>query len=394
MTDISSNTKVLFVITKSNWGGAQRYVFDLATSLPKDTFDVAVAFGGTGVAGAAAGRLAERLAEQNIRTIFIPEFGRDVSVRNDWRALLALVNILKKEKPDVVHLNSSKAGGIGALAGRVARIKHIVFTSHGLAYDEDRGRLARASIWLATWMTFVLCTQAIVISKDTYRRARALPFCAKKIHLIYNGLQPLEFLSKAESKKELTARFNLGSPELRLNLGAPWIGTLGELTKNKGLRYLVGAASILRKKGIDFILCIIGEGDDRPILETLIKESGVEDCVHLAGFVPEGHTYLKAFDIYTLTSVKEGLPYVLLEAGQAGLAAVASKIPGNLDIIDENISGLLFESKNQEQLATKLELLLKNDDVRNTVAEHLHDKVQKEFSLAQMLARTIAVYRL
>ena len=73
MRDISSNTKVLFVITKSNWGGAQRYVFDLATALPPEQFDVAVAFGGTGVAGAAPGRLAEMLAEQNIRTIFIPE---------------------------------------------------------------------------------------------------------------------------------------------------------------------------------------------------------------------------------------------------------------------------------------------------------------------------------
>jgi len=156
----------------------------------------------------------------------------------------------------------------------------------------------------------------------------------------------LLFLSKAESRTELAPRFNLGSPELRLNLGAPWIGTLGELTKNKGLRYLIGAASLLRKKEIDFVMCIVGEGEERHLLENLIKENNLEDCVHLAGFVPEGSRYLKAFDIYTLTSVKEGLPYVLLEAGQAGVATVASKIPGNVDIIDENISGLLFESKN------------------------------------------------
>jgi glycosyltransferase involved in cell wall biosynthesis len=113
----------------------------------------------------------------------------------------------------------------------------------------------------------------------------------------------------------------------------------------------------------------------------------------LAGFVPEAYRYLKAFDIYTLASVKEGLPYVLLEAGQAGLAAVASKIPGNVDIIDENISGLLFESKNKEQLATKLELLIKNPDMRERLAQNLHQKVEKEFSLKRMVEETITVYK-
>jgi glycosyltransferase involved in cell wall biosynthesis len=137
----------------------------------------------------------------------------------------------------------------------------------------------------------------------------------------------------------------------------------------------------------------VGEGDERQLLETAVREHKLEDCIYLAGFVPEAYRYLKAFDIYTLASVKEGLPYVLLEAGQAGLAAVASKIPGNVDIIDENISGLLFESKNKEQLATKLELLIKNPDMRERLAQNLHQKVEKEFSLKRMVEETITVYK-
>jgi glycosyltransferase involved in cell wall biosynthesis len=205
-------------------------------------------------------------------------------------------------------------------------------------------------------------------------------------------LPSLKFLSKTEAQKELAQRFNLSSGLPRLNLKAPWIGTLGELTKNKGLRYLVGAASLFRKKEIPFVMCIVGEGEERQLLEDMIHEHSLEDCVYLAGFVPEGHKYLKAFDIYTLTSVKEGLPYVLLEAGQAGLASVASKIPGNVDIIDENISGFLFESKNKEQLATKLELLIKNDELRKKVAEQLERKVEAEFTLARMVDKTIETY--
>jgi glycosyltransferase involved in cell wall biosynthesis len=377
--------KILYVITKSNWGGAQRYVYDLATTLPEAEFDVSVAFGGTGGAGEDAGHLDRLLKEKHIRTIFIPEMGRDISVRDDWHAFQTLLRIFKTEQPDIIHLNSSKVGGLGSVAGRIAGIKNIVFTSHGLAWDEDRGLFARISIWLATWGTFLLCTSVIVISKDNYRRARTLPFCRRKIRLVYNGLRALEFLNRTESREALALG---GSSPIR---GAD-IVTLGELTRNKGLRYLVAAARILRQKNIEFSLTVIGEGEDRPLLQKAIKEHQLQDCVRLAGFLPDGYRYLKAFDIYVSASVKEGLPYVLLEAAQASLAVVASKIPGNTDIVDEGVSGLLFQPKNAAQLAVKLELLIKNKELRKKLAENLHKKVTAEFSLAHMLRETEMLY--
>ncbi len=376
--------KILYVITKSNWGGAQRYVYDLSTNLPDEEFDVGVVLGGTGSAGAQTGQLARLLQEKNIRTIFVPEMGRDISVLNDWRTFQALLHIFKTEGPNIIHLNSSKAGGLGALAGRLARIEKIIFTSHGLAWDEDRGVLARMGIRLATWGTFLLCTNVIVISKDTYKRARSLPFCKRKIRLIYNGLRTLVFLNKTESREALAYTSSAR--------GAVSLVTLGELTKNKGLRYLIGAAHLLRKKEIDFELFIIGEGEDRSQLQKTIQEHQLEDHVRLVGFLPDGYRYLKAFDIYVSASVKEGLPYVLLEAAEASLAVVASKIPGNTDIVDEGISGLLFESKNAPQLAVKLELLIKNKEFRDKLAETLHKKVQAQFSLPRMLGEIQKLY--
>src|SRR3990167_2305563 len=106
--------KILFVITKSNWGGAQRYVYDLATALHKGQFEVVVAFGGTGEAGAHPGLLAERLKEVGVRTIFIESFTRDIGIFRDVSAFFELLRVIKKERPDVLHLNSSKAGGIGS----------------------------------------------------------------------------------------------------------------------------------------------------------------------------------------------------------------------------------------------------------------------------------------
>ena len=113
--------KVTYVITKSNWGGAQRYVFDLATNLPKEQFEVAVALGGDGL-------LAKKLQERNTSIYRSISLGRDISIGKDIRSFFELYRLFKKERPDVVHLNSSKAGGIGALAARVAGIKKIIFT--------------------------------------------------------------------------------------------------------------------------------------------------------------------------------------------------------------------------------------------------------------------------
>src|SRR3989338_7813734 len=93
--------KILFVITKSNWGGAQRYVFDLATHLPKEEFEVVVALGGMGL-------LAQKLQAEGTMIYHSEWLGRDISVGKDIKSFLELYRLFKKERPDVVHLNSSK----------------------------------------------------------------------------------------------------------------------------------------------------------------------------------------------------------------------------------------------------------------------------------------------
>src|SRR5688572_22606349 len=113
--------KILYIITKSNWGGAQKYVHDLATGLPKEQFDVAVAFGHASPEATQAkrgtGSLKERLDVAGIRTISIPRLGRDIQLIDESAVFFSLVKLIRNEKPDVIHLNSPKIGGLGALAG-------------------------------------------------------------------------------------------------------------------------------------------------------------------------------------------------------------------------------------------------------------------------------------
>ncbi|MDZ4205702.1 MAG: glycosyltransferase family 4 protein [Patescibacteria group bacterium] len=372
--------KILYGITKSNFGGAQRYVFDLATEAKKLGHDVAVALGGTGLASAPAGRLEHQLREANVRIIFVKSFMRDISLWRDIYSLFELIKIIRQEKPDVIHLNSSKAGGVGSVAARITRVKKIIFTSHGLAYDEDRGLIAKGLMWLATWATFLFAHHVIVISKDTYERARKLPFCRNKIHLIYNGISNIATKSREDARKEL----NVTSP---LSILA-----IGELTKNKGYKYLIQAIDDLRQRGKNIPLYIMGDGEERPALEKLISEKGLIDRVHLLGFVHNGSSYLKAFDIFTLTSVKEGLPYVLLEAAQAELTVIGSDVPGITDIIENGINGILVPPRDSEAILSSLILLQDNSDLRARLGTNLKHSIQENFSFERMVEETLELY--
>jgi glycosyltransferase involved in cell wall biosynthesis len=308
--------KVLFVITKSNWGGAQVYVYTLATNLKKQGVEVVVALGGTGKKSATQGLLAERLTETGVRTIFIQSLTRDVSVFREFRVLNELIRIIKVERPNVLHLNSSKAGGMGALAGRLCGVHNIIFTAHGWAFRERRSPIARALIWLASWATVLLSHNVIVVSKKDYGDAPVL-FSRRKISMIHNGIgMPLQLGSGEIIRKAFPA-------------GAHITGTIGELNKNKNQIALIEEA---RKNPLMFV-AIVGEGETRAMLEAKIREYGLSDRVKLFGFSP-ARDVLKGFDEFALPSLKEGLPYVLLEARAAGLPIRANRVGGVSEILD------------------------------------------------------------
>lgn len=318
-----SKRKVLFLITKSNWGGAQKYVFDLATALPKDRFEAVVALGGTGAQGAKEGLLAKKLADASIRTIFISSFMRDISLSKELASFGEIWNLLKQEKPDVMHLNSSKAAGVGALAGRMYGIKNIIFTAHGWPYRETRNPLAKILIWLFSWLTALLSHKVICVSDYDLAEARAMPGISKKAVRIYNGLDT-KFSSELLPGDYVRDRF---PPGVHI------IGTIGELNNNKNQIELIERAN----RDPNMYVAICGAGENRLFLQKKIDEYKLNNRVILFGFV-EPRMVLKGFDTFALPSLKEGLPYVLLEARAAGLPIVANRVGGVSEAMDKPLS--------------------------------------------------------
>jgi len=293
--------KILYVITKSNWGGAQRYVYDLATNLPEGRFEPVVVAGGTGTLNA-------KLLEKHIRVISIERLERNIHLFDDIAVFAALVKLFLREKPDIIHLNSSKIGGIGALAGRITRVPRIIFTAHGWAFNEPRNPVAKRLIRFLSWITVLLSHHTITVSKHDKRSAGAMPFIAEKISCVYNGISDKNPMTREEARALL-----LGGHHIKPSKETVWIGTVGELTGNKGLPYAIKACAQLKtENSFHFVYIIVGDGSDKYKLANLIKTYELEEQVALVGFKKEAASLIPAFDMFLLPSVKEGLPYVLL----------------------------------------------------------------------------------
>jgi glycosyltransferase involved in cell wall biosynthesis len=142
------------------------------------------------------------------------------------------------------------------------------------------------------------------------------------------------------------------------------IGTIAELHPNKGLPYLINAFTSVVMQYPQTALIIIGDGQDQPALHLLIKEKKLEQSVFLAGYMDHAAEYLKAFNIFVLPSLKEGLPYAILEAGCASLPVVATTVGGIPEIIEDMRSGVLVQPKNIRELSHALSFMIEHPDER------------------------------
>ncbi|MCK5027113.1 MAG: glycosyltransferase [Candidatus Pacebacteria bacterium] len=373
--------KILYVITKSNWGGAQRYVYDLATEVSKKSaFDISVALGGSGT-------LKKRLEEKKIPVISLSSLERNIKPTSDVKVFFELISLFRKEKPDVIHLNSSKTGVIGALSGRIMGCKKILFTAHGWAHTEERPLYQKVFIKTLHWFTVVLSHKTITVSEKTKNELADTPFVKNKLIVIHNGITEPNFYERDISREKISGQ------NRRLPNNAFVIGTIAELHKNKGLVYAIEAFSSLleKEKRKNVYLVLIGSGEEKKDLHDLVKQKNIggqtiffeSNCAN---------KYLKAFDVFILPSIKEGLPYTILEAGLAKLPVVASYVGGIHEIIEDKRNGFLIQPRNTYELQKKLEFLLHNKQEGVVLGEKLFKHVKTHFSTQTMVEKTIVHY--
>ncbi len=408
MTDDTrkNKKKALYIITKSVWAGAGKYVYDLAKGLPSNEFEVFVAGGGKGA-------LAQKLEKTGIPYFEIKHFQRDISLAGDILAFFEIIALLFKTRPDIVHVSSSKAGGLAGAAIFIYRIIALqatsyrlkaIFTAHGWAFAEKRSSAQIRLIKFASRLTCLFYNKVICVSEfDRELAIKNKITGKKKLTTIHNGIKIEEYPFLTKEK----ARAGIMNHESRIkNADGIWIGTIGEFTKNKGHTFLIDAISNLQSSIPSFRCILIGFGEEKEELESRIKNYELSDKIFLVENLENAPMCLKAFDIFVLPSLKEGLPYTLLEAGLAMLPVVASNVGGIPEIIkipstnstsslqtgSGQATGLLADPGNSEELKNKIEKIIENPALKSAMAYALWEKICQEFRFEQMLQKTTDVY--
>lgn len=344
------------------------------------SFEVTVAFGGHGM-------LAEKLEAAGIRTMTIQNFQRNIHPLKELRTLRELYTLLKTEKPDIVHLNSSKAGLTGSIVARICRVPHIIFTIHGWSFLEPRNIVWKTATWCGSYLTMLFVHKAIPISQYDIAHAHMPAVRHKYTEVIYNAVPTIPFLSQDE------ARVALVGDEAQRHENDLWLITTAELHPKKNLTTAIEAVIQHNKTHTQKIYyLIIGDGILRETLKKQIAAFASEQHIQLLGYMQEARMYLRAADIFLLPSKQEGLPYALLEAGQARLPTIASDVCGIPEVITNKENGMLINPHKSESIAVALKALTESPQIRQQYGEALAKTIQSNHAIEHMAEKTKKAY--
>lgn len=382
--------KILLLVTQTKWGGAQKYVLELAKFLKKYN-QVHIAFGETANLN---DRFLNICRKSNIQTIPLNKLVRSIDLTKDWSAVWALMKILSQENYDLVHLNSSKAGAIGSLTGLFYALNpmntrlRLVYTAHGFVWHEPGPKIQKKLYKISETLSIAL--QSLVIAVSDFDRQSAIAaniVSPNKIITIHNGINPADytFLDKDQTRQKLG-----------LSADKKYFGTIASFYSTKGYPYLVEALKILKDNNSSLIhnhqWIFIGEGPELEPVQKLIKKYDLENLIKIIPPQNDDWKYLPVFDYFVLPSVKEGLPYTILEAGLARVPIIASKVGGIPEIITDPSKGLLVAPANPLSLAQAMRRLAKDQDLSKQLSENNHKNILKNFNLDDTLRKTEEAY--
>ncbi|MCA9246792.1 MAG: glycosyltransferase [Planctomycetales bacterium] len=300
---------------------------------------------------------------------------------SDFHAVLQTRRYIRDRGPfDVIHGHSSKGGAIARLAG-VGSGSAVLYTPHAFVTMDPNlsakarfiyGAIERVLGWLSSSVVALTGDERAAIARAGVR--------AGKIAIVPNSIAPPEFLSRAEARQQL------GLPREGVT-----VGFVGRLFEQKDPQLLLRAFAQVADLPELPILGIIGDGPLRGELEGLIREFALEGKVHLLGEHPAA-PLMRAFDIYAMSSLYEGMPYVLLEAMAASLPIVSTVVSSSPELIDDGVSGLLVRQRTPEAFAAALRQLIVDESKRNQFAAEAARRAAG-FTLEEMIETTVDLYR-
>jgi glycosyltransferase involved in cell wall biosynthesis len=375
--------KVLHAITRLDKGGSSENTLLSCTGLAGRGYKVDLLFGRTADPDV---HLMKRARAAGVTFIEEEDLLRDIHPVKDLSAFFDIVNFMRRERYDIVHAHSSKAGLICRLAARFAGAKAIVYTPHGHVFYGYFGKAFTGAIIFAE-KALARVTDAIVGLTPSecgewleYGIGRGEQYTS-----IPSGVDFAGFEETGRSVRGVREEFGVPG-------GALLVVSMGRFVEVKGFRFFIEAAVDRVSKRDDVFFLLAGEGPLRPFYKTLIDNAGAGDRIRLVRWQEETVDILRDADVFVLPSLNEGMGRVLVEAMYFGKPVIATRVGGVPSLVGDD-AGILVPPASAEDISSALDILLSDPDRRKDMGEAGRKKVVEGFSYDKMVSELDRLYR-
>jgi glycosyltransferase involved in cell wall biosynthesis len=297
----------------------------------------------------------------------------------DWRVVRDLLATCRRENVAIWHGHDYKTNALGLLLRRFHPMR-LVTTVHGWVHHTRRTPLYyRVDRYCLPRYERVIC-----VSDDLFEACLAAGVSQRNCVLMENGIDAEEY-----RRRQTTAQ---AKAALGYTSDCVLVGAVGRLEKEKAFDVLIGAVADLVAAGVDARLVIVGEGGDRPRLEALAADLGVRDRVSLPGWHAEVRAYYEAMDVFALSSLREGLPNVLLEAMALEVPVVATRVNGVPRVIRDGQDGILVDAGDRPGMAAALRILVTDPQRRESFRRAGRQTAETRYSFATRMDRLRQIY--
>ncbi len=375
--------KVLHIITRLDKGGSAENTFLTVMGLDKEKYDLTLM---SGPVDDPSQERRKQVEDSGVRYIHVPKLVRNINMLCDPIALCKIARFLVKEKFDIVHTHTSKAGLLGRFAAKLARTPHVVHTPHGHVFFGYFGLLKTKIFILLEKLAARLADKIITLTsreKQDYISYRIAG--EEKFVVIHSGIELNKYqkLSPAEQAK------------LKEETGLPSnsfvVGTVGRLVPVKNPELLIRASQPLFTQYPNTYFVFIGDGPLKKDLISAANEIGGEKNIVFLGWRDDAHRVLSIFDVFCLPSLNEGMGRVLVEAMAHGVPIVASDAGGIPDLIIHQKNGFLVPPQNPEELTKHIQILIEDEETRKKMGEE-GMKMASRFSSDAMVKNIATLY--
>jgi glycosyltransferase involved in cell wall biosynthesis len=380
--------KILRVIARLNMGGPALHVAYLTAGLRERGYDTTLVAGSLARGEDSMAFVADA---RDVEIVRIDELGREISPLRDLVATVRLARLIRRERPAILHTHTAKAGTVGRVAAVLAG-RHgppiVVHTFHGHVlrgyFGPLRSRFFRLlERWLATHTTALIAVSPQV--RDDLVALGVAP--RERFVVIRLGVELGERVAPAQTGRAESRRY--------LGIGADRfaVGWIGRMTAVKRTDDVLVAFKQLRDDGVDAVLCMVGDGPDRPQLERRAHELGVMRDTVFLGYQEDVGPFYSAFDALVLPSSNEGTPVSAIEALAAGRPVVATRVGGVPDVVQEGEDGFLVEPGATDDLAERLAQLARDPALRERMGAAGRARVLPRYAVERLVDDVDRLYR-